>query len=109
MRLVFFGTSSFAVPAMQAVSDSVLQVISQPPKPQGRNRQLIPSPVAIAAEKLELPVSTPLNCKAPEFVQFIRSLNADALLVAAYGQILPQSLLQSALRGGINIHASVLP
>lgn len=67
------------------------------------------SPVKLAALELGLPVETPEKCRTPEFVEMIRSVNADALLVAAYGQILPTSLLESTKFGAINLHGSILP
>ena len=71
--------------------------------------RLTPSSVKLAALELGLPVETPDKARSPEFVESIRGLNADALIVAAYGQILPQSLLDSAKQGGINLHGSILP
>lgn len=109
MRLVYFGTSEFAVPALRAVAESVVLVVSQPDRPTGRSMKVRPSPVKEVALDLDLLVETPEKCRAPEFVERLRNLEADALLVAAYGQILSQAVLDSALRGGINLHGSVLP
>lgn len=109
MRLVFFGTSEFAVPALQALKDHVALVITQPDRPAGRGRQLQPSPIKLAATTLGLNIQTPPNAKDREFVADIRAIRPDALVVASYGQILSESLLESAKRGGINIHASILP
>ena len=109
MKLVFFGTADFAVPALRAVAGSVALVVSQPDRPSGRGLELRPSPVKQAALDLGLTVETPLKCRAPEFVDHVRALQADALLVAAYGQILPVALLESAKHGAFNLHGSVLP
>lgn len=109
MRIVFFGTAGFAVPALEALASHVALVVSQPDRPSGRGMKLKASPVKVRAVELGLEVSTPEKCRAPEFVERIRSLEADALLVAAYGQILSQPLLDAAKRGGINLHGSVLP
>ncbi|MBS1713818.1 MAG: methionyl-tRNA formyltransferase [Armatimonadetes bacterium] len=109
MRLVAFGTADFAVPALRAVAGSVVLVVSQPDRPSGRGLGLKPSPVKRAALELGLPVETPLKCRAPEFVERIAALDADALLVAAYGQILPRALLEAAKHGAVNLHGSVLP
>lgn len=109
MRLIYFGTADFAAPALRAVADSVVLVVSQPDRPTGRGLKLQASPVKQAALELGLPVETPEKCRAPEFVERLRSEQADALLVAAYGQILSQSVLDSAKRGGINLHGSILP
>lgn len=109
MRLIYFGTADFAVPALRAVADSVVLVVSQPDRPTGRGLKLQASPVKQAALELGLPVETPEKCRAPEFVERLRAERADALLVAAYGQILSQAVLDSATRGGINLHGSILP
>ncbi len=109
MRIVYFGTADFAVPALQAVARNVVCVVSQPDRPSGRGLKLSPSPVKSAARALGLPVETPERARNPEFVELIRSLEPDFLLVAAYGQILSVALLESARKGGINLHGSILP
>ncbi|HRF58988.1 MAG TPA: methionyl-tRNA formyltransferase [Fimbriimonadaceae bacterium] len=109
MRVAYFGTAVFAVPALRAVADHVVLVVSQPDRPTGRGLQTQPSPVKLAALEHGLPVETPEKCRTPEFVEFLRSLELDVLLVAAYGQILSVAVLESAHRGGINLHGSVLP
>jgi methionyl-tRNA formyltransferase len=109
MKIVFFGTAEFAVPALRAVHEHVLLVVSQPDRPGGRGMRLLPSPVKTVSSELSLPIETPDKARAPEFVDLIRSLEADFLLVAAYGQILSVALLESAKQGGINLHGSILP
>ncbi len=109
MKIVFFGTGSFAVPAMRAVAKDVALVVTQPDRPSGRGFHSKPSEVRLAALDLGLPVAAPENAKDPDFVEKIRSINADALVVASYGQILPQALLDSARCGAINLHGSLLP
>ena len=109
MRLIYFGTASFAVPALRALVPHVVLVVSQPDRPSGRGMKLHPSPVKQVALELGLDVETPEKCRAPEFVERLRSLDADALVVAAYGQILSQPVLDSSKRGGINLHGSILP
>lgn len=109
MRLVYFGTAEFAVPALQRLAQSVVLVVSQPDRPSGRGMRLSPSPVKQAALQLGLPVETPSRARNPEFVELLRGLDADALIVAAYGQILSVPVLESARRGGINLHGSILP
>lgn len=104
MRLGYFGTAGFAVPALEALADSVVLVVSQPDRPSGRGMKLRPSEVKARAMELGLPVETPEKARDPEFIARIKELNLDALAVAAYGQILPVSLLESARRGGINLH-----
>lgn len=109
MRLAYFGTASFAVPTLLAVADSVSVVVTQPDRPSGRGLRLHPSPVKAAAIELGLPVLEPVRARSPEFVAEIASLGCDALLVAAYGQILSEALLATAKQGGINLHGSILP
>lgn len=109
MRFVFFGTGSFAVPALRALRESVVLVVTQPDRPSGRGMKLKPSEIKLAAEELGLPVETPLKARDGEFVAKIEALDADALIVASYGQILSERLLNSAKHGGINLHGSLLP
>lgn len=109
MKLVYFGTGIFAVEILRALSDRVSLVVTQPDRPSGRGMKLHPSPVKQLALELGLTVESPEKCRAPEFVERLRAENADALVVASYGQILSQSVLDSAARGGINLHGSILP
>jgi methionyl-tRNA formyltransferase len=108
-RIVYFGTGEFAVAPLVAVHEHVVLVVSQPDRPQGRGLTLRSSPVKLKAVELGLPVQTPEKARDPEFVEFVRSLEADFLLVASYGQILSVKLLQAAKYGGINLHGSILP
>lgn len=109
MRVVYFGTAEFAVPALEAVSESVVLAVSQPDRPSGRGMRLKPSPVREAAERLGIPVATPEKARDPSFIQAVRELEPDLLLVAAYGQILRQALLDTGRQGAFNLHGSVLP
>lgn len=109
MRIVYFGTSEFAIPALKALKEHVVLVVCQPDRPSGRKMQLKPAPVKQAALELGLPVETPEKARDPEFVELIRNLEADVHVVAAYGQILSVKLLETAKRGGINLHGSILP
>ncbi|AIE83376.1 methionyl-tRNA formyltransferase [Fimbriimonas ginsengisoli] len=109
MPLIFFGTSTFAVPALRALAGDVVLVVSQPDRPGRRGMRLQATPVKEAALELGLPVEAPEKSRSPEFVERLESLEADALVVAAYGQILSQRVLDSAKRGGINLHGSILP
>ncbi len=110
MRLVFCGTAAFAVPSLHALASShdVLAVVSQPDRPGSRGRPA-PRPVADAAARLGIPVLRPQRMRAPESVAEIMALRPDALVVAAYGQIIPAPLLDGPRHGGINVHASLLP
>jgi methionyl-tRNA formyltransferase len=109
MTIVYFGTAEFAVPPLRAVAEHVRLVVSQPDRASGRGLSVKPSPVKQAALELGIPVATPEKARSPEFVETVRNLGPDMLLVAAYGQILSKSLLATAKRGGINLHGSILP
>ena len=109
MRIVFFGTSEFAVPALQALAPHIVLVVSQPDRPSGRGMKLQSSPVKKVATDLGLKVETPEKARVPEFVELVAALNADVHVVAAYGQILSMKLLETARNGGINLHGSILP
>ncbi len=109
MRIVFFGTADFAVPALEAVHKDVVMVVTQPDRPSGRGMEQKSSLVKRRAQELGLQIQTPERAREPAFVSLVEGLRADALLVAAYGQILPVRLLEAARCGGINLHGSVLP
>ncbi len=109
MKLIYFGTAHFALPTLRAMAEHVALVVTQPDRPSGRGMRMQPTPVMQLAQELELPAISPERCRAPEVVEQLRSLEADALLVAAYGQILSVDVLESAMRGGINLHGSILP
>lgn len=113
MRLVFMGTPDFAVPALQVLIDGkhdVVCVYTQPPRPKGRGMQLQKSPVHLLAEEHGIEVRTPKSLRRDEQAQkdFV-ALNADLAVVAAYGLLLPKSVLDAPVHGCINIHASLLP
>jgi methionyl-tRNA formyltransferase len=97
------------LPALEALKDSVSLVITQPDRPRGRGMKLQPTLVKLRAMKLGLRVESPEKSRSPEFLEVLRAENADALVVASYGQILSQAVLDSAKRGGINLHGSILP
>jgi methionyl-tRNA formyltransferase len=111
MRIVFAGTPEFAVPALIAVAaaQQVARVLTQPDRPAGRGLTATASPVKQAAARLGLPVLQPATLKAPDVQAELRALVPDALVVAAYGLILPQAVLDIPRLGAINIHASLLP
>lgn len=109
MRLIFFGTGSFSLPSLRRLAPHVVLVVTQPDRPTGRGLRMQPSPAKLVAEDLGIPCETPVKSRAPEFVEVLRSLDADALVVASYGQILSTAVLESAKRGGINLHGSILP
>lgn len=109
MRLAYFGTGSFALPTLAAMKNQISLVVTQPDRPTGRGMKLQPNEVKKLALDLGIPVLTPEKARAADFVQAIADEEFDALLVASYGQILSEKLLQSARRGGINLHGSILP
>jgi methionyl-tRNA formyltransferase len=110
MRIVFCGTATFAVPSLRALAEghTVVAVVTQPDRPGSRGRPA-PRPVGEVAAQLGLPVLRPDRIRAPESVAQIMNLEPDALVVAAYGQIIPTALLDGPAHGGINVHGSVLP
>jgi methionyl-tRNA formyltransferase len=109
MKLIYFGTASFAVPALRALAEDIVLVVTQPDRPSGRGMRLQASSVKVVAEELGLRIETPEKSRDPDFVSLLRTLAADALVVAAYGQILSIPVLESARMGGINLHGSILP
>jgi methionyl-tRNA formyltransferase len=110
MRIVFCGTATFAVPSLRAVASAhdVVAVVTQPDRPGSRGRPA-PRPVGEAASELGLPVLRPERIRVSESVDEVLSLQPDALVVAAYGQIIPAVLLDTPRHGGVNVHGSVLP
>jgi len=113
MRLLFIGTSPFAVPTLQRLNEApahnLLAVVTQPDRPHGRGGRFSPSAVKEAALELGLPVYQPEKVRAKEFVQTVRELAPDSIVVAAFGQIIPQRILDIPALGCLNIHGSLLP
>jgi methionyl-tRNA formyltransferase len=112
MKIIFAGTPEFAVPCLQVLLDSeheVCAVYTQPDRPAGRGRKLQPSPVKELALSAGIPVFQPLTLKTDEDLQQISALNADLMVVVAYGMILTQAVLDVPRLGCINVHASLLP
>ncbi len=112
LKIIYAGTPDFSVAALQALIDSeheVVAVYTQPDRPAGRGRKLTPSPVKKVALENNIAVFQPLNFKADEDKQALIDLDADLMVVAAYGLILPLAVLDAPRLGCINIHASILP
>jgi methionyl-tRNA formyltransferase len=111
LRIVFAGTPEFAVPCLRAANEDgeVVAVYTQPDRPAGRGRHLLPSPVKVEAAIRQLPVRQPENFKSAETRDALRALQPDLLVVVAYGLILPQSVLDIPKYGCWNVHASLLP
>ena len=112
MRVVYMGTPDFAVPALKKINEAgheVVGVFTQPDRPKGRSNKLIASPVKEAAMELGYEVYQPLKLREEEYVNILRGLAPDIIVVAAYGQILTEEILELPKYGCINIHASLLP
>jgi len=112
LRVIFMGTPEFAVPSLEHLILSKYQVVAvytQPDKPAGRGRSLVPPPLKRAALTLELPVVQPAGLKKPEAVAQLAGFHPDVIVVAAFGQILPPAVLDIPRCGSINIHPSLLP
>lgn len=111
-RIVFMGTPAFSVPILRMLVEEgydVISVVTQPDRPVGRKKVLTPTPVKEEALRLGLPVYQPQKLKNPEELQSVLDLNADLVVTAAFGQILPSEILETPKLGAINVHASLLP
>ena len=111
-RIVFMGTPEFAVPNLQALLDhgeNVVAVVSQPDRPKGRGRKLLPTPVKECAQAYDIDVLQPAKIKTPEFLDSIKALEPDLIVVVAYGRMLPEPILNLPSLGTINVHGSLLP
>lgn len=114
LRVIFLGTPAFAVPSLNALladaAIDVLGVMTQPDRPSGRGQKLTPPPVKVLALEAGLPVCQPTRLrKEPEMIAWLRDQNPDYLVTAAFGQILPQEVLDIPRLGTVNVHASLLP
>lgn len=113
MRILFMGTSPFAVPSLDALvkaGHEIVAVVTQPDRPSGRGRGLHVSPVKEAALLLAVPLFQPEKIRTPESVEQVKSCEPlDTVVVAAFGQIIPQSILDIPKFGSINVHGSLLP
>jgi len=112
MKILFMGTPQFAVPSLGALLErgyEVAAVVTQPDRPKGRKRELTPSPVKVFATERGLPVLQPEKLRSPEGVAAVSEIAPDVIVTAAYGQILPKSVLALPRLGCINVHGSLLP
>jgi methionyl-tRNA formyltransferase len=112
MNLIMMGTGDFAVPTFRRLLDRgypVRLLVTQPDRPRGRRQELAPAPIKELAIQRGIAVFQPENVNTPEAIERIRSYAPDLLVVAAYGQILSESLVQVERLGGVNLHASLLP
>ncbi|MBR5191578.1 MAG: methionyl-tRNA formyltransferase [Clostridia bacterium] len=112
MKIIFMGTPEFSVPCLEALIKSeneVVGVFTQPDKPKGRGYEMTPPPVKVCALQNNIPVFQPNSMRDGQALEIINSLNADLIIVVAFGKILPKEILESVKYGCINIHASLLP
>lgn len=112
MRVVFMGTPEFAVPTLTALIESkqqVIGVVTQPDKARGRGKAVTFSPVKQKAVENQIPVYQPVKARNPEFIETLKRLDPDVIVVVAFGQILPKEILDIPHYGCINVHASLLP
>ena len=111
-RVLFAGTPEFARASLSALIDAghkPIAVLTQPDRPSGRGKKIVPSPVKALAVEHDIPVLQPVTLKSPEIVAELEALKPDLLIVAAYGLILPQSVLDVPTHGCLNVHGSLLP
>ena len=112
LKIIFAGTPDFAVPALQALCDKgyeVVGVLTQPDRPSGRGLKLHPSPMKLKADELGIPVYQPSELKSNASYESLAAIDFNVMIVAAYGLIIPQSILDLPSFGCFNIHASLLP
>ena len=112
MRILFWGTPDFAAPTLRALVGEgfeVVGVVTQPDKPQGRSREIIPSAVKQIALEEDLPLFQPKNARDPELLEMLNVIKPDISIVVAYGHILPKMVIDLPAKGTLNIHASILP
>ncbi len=112
MRIAFMGTPEFAVPTLKALvakGHNVVAVYTQPPRPAGRGKKLMPSAVQVVARELGIEVRSPVSLRGAEEQAAFAALNLECAIVAAYGLILPQAILDAPQWGCLNVHGSLLP
>jgi len=112
MRIVFMGTPDFAVPSLEALlksDDPIVGIVTQPDRPKGRGQRLFPSPVKVVAQREGIPLLQPMKMKDPSFMTELSAWKPDVIVVAAFGRILPPSILSLPPGGCINVHGSLLP
>jgi methionyl-tRNA formyltransferase len=112
LKIVFFGSSDYALPALKALVEADMApalVVTKPDAPRGRGRKIYPAEVRLGAEALDLPCEQPADANSPEFIQRLEELAPDAGVVVSYGVIMSEALLAVPKSGCINAHASLLP
>ncbi|RKL68945.1 methionyl-tRNA formyltransferase [Salipaludibacillus neizhouensis] len=112
VKIVFMGTPDFAVPVLRSLSEkgyNVVLVVTQPDRPKGRKQTLTPPPIKVEGERLHIPIFQPEKIKHEEEWKQVAVVKPDLIVTAAFGQILPQELLDVPRYGCVNVHASLLP
>jgi methionyl-tRNA formyltransferase len=111
LKVLFYGTPAFALPTLEAIlrHHDVVAIVTQPDRPAHRGQRLTPPPVKTRALESGLPILQPPRLRDPEWPERLRALGADVAVVVAFGQILPQAVLDAPRRGSINVHGSLLP
>ncbi len=111
-RILFMGTPAFALPALKMLHEQnypIIGVVTQPDRPQGRGQREIAPPVKLLAQKLGLPVFQPLKVRDQSFLDILNQLKPDLVVVSAFGQILPRTIIEFPRLGCLNVHPSLLP
>ena len=111
-RIIFMGTPDFAVPTLESLiqgPDEIIAVVTQPDRPKGRSKKLVPPPIKLLAQKYGIDLYQPAGIKSPEFLTTLKSYDPDLIVVAAYGRILPETIIGLPRHGCINVHGSLLP
>ena len=112
LRIIFMGTPDFAVPTLESLiqgPDEIIAVVTQPDRPKGRSKKLVPPPVKLVAQKYGIDLYQPKGIRSPDFITTLKSYDPDLIVVAAYGKILPESIIELPRNGCINVHGSLLP
>ena len=112
MKIVFMGTPDFAVPTLESLvkgGHEVIAAVTQPDKPKGRGKAVLMTPVKEKALEYDIPVYQPVKARDPEFVQILKDMSPDVIVVVAFGQLLPKAILDIPKYGCVNVHASLLP
>ncbi len=111
LKIIFMGSPEFSVPTLKALHDNfdVIGVVTQPDRPKGRGKKIVPTPVKAIAQELGIPTCSQANAKSRECVDFIRTMQPEVIVVVAYGSILSREILRLPSLGCVNLHASLLP
>lgn len=112
MKILFMGTPDFAVPCLEELvkhKHDVVAVFTQPDRPKGRGKKVLPPPVKAKALELGIKVLQPKKVRKKEYIEIIKEMDIDCIVVVAYGQLLPKEILEKPEKGCINVHASLLP